>query len=61
MSSCGFVGLPVANPLQPTPKSVANPLQRGSLEITPEFCSALGPIRDNLCGRDERCNARPGL
>lgn len=39
MSSCGFAGLSVANPLQPAPKSVASPLQRGSLEIAPEFCS----------------------
>jgi hypothetical protein len=31
MSSCGCAGLSVANPLQPTPKSVADPLQAGRL------------------------------
>jgi hypothetical protein len=44
MSSCGLAGLSVADPLQRTPRSVASPLQRGSLEIAPEFCSALRPI-----------------
>ena len=47
MSSCGFAGLSVADPLQPTPKSVADPLQGGSLEITREFCVLIVASQDS--------------